>query len=246
MNPQKSPQHLAKIIAYILGRKPDEFGLVLSEEGFVKLKDLLKALNEEPEYRWVRQSSIDDIFRMLPAPQLEIRDNAIRAVNRDQLPKPFPSPELPKLLYTCVRSRGYPHVLNEGLLPGSSDYIVLSSNRDMALRIGKRSDPSPVLLTVLVGESIASGIDFLQAGETLFLTKMIPPECFTGPPLPKEKPEPPRKEVRKKPRDPFPGSYHLDLSNDRDSRNRSGRKKEKEISRNRDRDRKRKNRDRGW
>ena len=44
MSKLRSPQKLAKFIAYILGHKPDEFGLVLEKDGFVKIKEFLKAL----------------------------------------------------------------------------------------------------------------------------------------------------------------------------------------------------------
>jgi len=43
----RSPQNLAKMLAYVLGRRPDEFGLIPDAEGFVRIKDLLKALHEE-------------------------------------------------------------------------------------------------------------------------------------------------------------------------------------------------------
>jgi putative RNA 2'-phosphotransferase len=34
------------MLSYVLGRRPDEFGLVPDADGFVRLKDLLKALHE--------------------------------------------------------------------------------------------------------------------------------------------------------------------------------------------------------
>ncbi len=36
-------EQLAKFISYILGRNPAEFGLVPDPEGFVKIKEFLKA-----------------------------------------------------------------------------------------------------------------------------------------------------------------------------------------------------------
>jgi len=246
MNPQRTPQQLSKMLVYILERRPDEFGLILAEDGFVKIKDLLKALNEEPEYRWVRQTDIDNILYVLPDSPVEIRENLIRAKNREKLPGRSPAYHLPKLLFTCVRNRAYPHVLKEGVFTGATDQVILSSDREMAKRMGKRIDSTPVLLIIMVSESISRGVTFLQFGETLFLTDGIPTGCFSGPPLPKEKPEAAPKEVRIKPRDPSPGSFYLNLEPKKEEKNRSKRKKEKEISRKRDRDRKRKNRESLW
>ena len=45
----------SKFLVYILGRKPDEFGLVPDKDGFVKIKELLKAINEEDGWRHIRE-----------------------------------------------------------------------------------------------------------------------------------------------------------------------------------------------
>jgi hypothetical protein len=87
-----------------------------------------------------------------------------------------------------VRKKAYPYVSERGILPTGYSKVVLSANRDLAERIGRRSDRSAVLLTVQVGRCIDNGVVFLQAGEAIFLADFIPPECFSGPPLPKEKP----------------------------------------------------------
>jgi hypothetical protein len=39
---------LAKMLFYMLGRHPEEFCLLPDENGYVKIKDLMKALGEEP------------------------------------------------------------------------------------------------------------------------------------------------------------------------------------------------------
>ena len=88
MKNKKSPQTLAKFIAYILERRPDEFGLVVDSEGYIKIKELLKALNEEKGVRHVRRSHLNEILYSIAHPPFEIADNRIRAKNRDRLPRP--------------------------------------------------------------------------------------------------------------------------------------------------------------
>ena len=83
MKKTKSTQILAKFIAYILERRPDEFGLVIDSEGYIKIKELLKALNEEKEFRHVRRSDLNEILYSIANPPFEIADNRIRAKNRD-------------------------------------------------------------------------------------------------------------------------------------------------------------------
>jgi putative RNA 2'-phosphotransferase len=189
MKNTKSPQVLAKLIAYILERRPDEFGLIIDSQGYIKIKELLKALNEEKGFRHVRRSHLDEILYSIPDPPFEICDNRIRAKDREHLSQPDVARDLPKLLYTGIRRKAHPFVADKGILPSGYDHVVLSSDRSLAERMGKRGDPQPVILTVHVQKSLENGVIFYQAGGTLFLAASIPPACFSGPVLPKEKPE---------------------------------------------------------
>lgn len=185
---QRSAKQLTKIIDYILSRRPDEFGLVADADGFFKIKELIKALTEEDGFRYVRRSHLDEILITLPDPSFEIDDKLIRSKVRDRLPQRRVAPDTPKLLYTCVRQKAYPHVSIKGIRPTGFSHIVLSSDLDMAVRIGRRFDREPVVLHVNVQQSEIQGVVFLQAGEALYLADYIPQGCFSGPALPKEKP----------------------------------------------------------
>ena len=212
MAQQRSPKQLAKLIDYILSRRPDEFGLVTDGKGFVKIKELVKALNEEDGLKYVRHSHINEIMITLPTHGFEVVDKLIRAQNREHLPKQSVALDPPKLLFTCVRRKAYPYVLNKGINPTGFNKIILSSNQDLAQRIGRRSDHAAVMLTVQVSQSEDKGVIFIQAGETLFLADYIPPDCFSGPPLPKESPEFRKPDKpQKEPAAPSAGSFLLDL-----------------------------------
>lgn len=209
---QRSPKQLAKILNYVLGRRPDEFGLVTDKEGWVKIKDLIKATNEEDGLGHVRRSHINEIIISLPNHGLEVADNLIRAHNREKLPRQSFALDPPKLLYTCVRQKAYPHVLDKGIRPTAFSKVILSSNPDMARRMGQRNDCAAVLLTVQVYPSEEKGVVFFQAGKSLFLADHIPPGCFSGPPLPKELPDSRKADKSKtEPAKPPAGSFFLDL-----------------------------------
>jgi len=188
MSLQRSPKQLAKFIDYVLSRRPDEIGLVLDADGFVKLKELLKAINEEEGFRYVRRAHLNEIMLTVPAHSFEISDNLIRSKMRERLPQRSYAMEPPKLLYTCVRQKAYPHVHQKGIRPTGYSQIILSSSSVMAERIGKRVDHAAVLLTIQVQTSMDQGVAFFKAGENIYLADSIPAQCFTGPPLPKDKP----------------------------------------------------------
>jgi len=225
----KSPAvQLARMLAYVLGRRPDEFGLVTDAQGFVKIKELLKALEEDESIRHVRRGHLDEIVATMPDAPIEISEGRIRAKDRTQLGPHAPAENLPKLLFTCVRRKAYPVVLERGISPGSFPLVVLSSDREMACRIGKRSDGSPVLLTVSVQQAREANVRFLSSGGSLFLAEEIPPSCFTGPPPRKIYEEAPPREPPKAPSAPkHPGSFFPDPANifsenGRDGKDRKG------------------------
>jgi putative RNA 2'-phosphotransferase len=213
MSTKHSPKQLAKFLKFVLGRRPDEFGLVTDKGGFVKIKELIKAVNQEEGLRYVRRNHINEIMMTLPDHGFEVVDNSIRATHRNHLPKQSFALDLPKLLYTCVRKKAYPHVSDKGIRPTGFHKVVLSSNREMAERIGRRSDHAAVLLTVQVNQSQDSGVIFFQAGESLFLADYIPTGCFSGPPLPKQQTEPRTADKSEKEPVKIPaGSFFLDLN----------------------------------
>lgn len=230
MNRQQSSKTLAKFISYILGRKPDEFGLVPDPDGFVKIKDLLKAIAEEEDWKYIRRSHIDEIEVTLPSPVFEIRGNFIRATTREHLLPPSPAENLPKLLYTYVRNRAYPSVRDKGIHPMGGPYVVLSSSQTLAERMGKRIDQAPVKLTVQVEKTLRRGNRFLKAGEMLYLTEAIPPDCFTGPALPKEKPQTSKPlPTEKTPDRIMAGSFFMDLKNQEYHNRKSGQRKKRKA-----------------
>jgi len=217
MAKQRAPEQLAKIISYILGRNPAEFGLVPDSDGFVKIKEFLKALSEEEGLKYVRTSNINEILITLPNPPVEIKGNHIRAKHRLAMPAKIPAQNLPKLLYTCVRRKAYPRVLENGIRPMGFSHVILSSEPDMAERMGKRRDPMPVQLVVQTETSLDKGITFYEAGETLYLAESILPECFTGPPLPKQKEPAAKRDVVDEPAlDRMPGSFLMKLKEKND------------------------------
>ncbi len=224
MGGMQSTKKLSKFVAYVLGRRPDAFGLIADADGYFKIKDLLKALAEEEGWRHVRRSHLDEILLTVPNPPIELNRDRIRAKEFHHIPRPGRAESLPKLLYTCVRTRAYPHVAKKGITPSWHTSVVLCACPKMAERIGRRSDRSPVLLTVHVGKSMAEQVAFYQAGEAIYLAEQIPTGCFTGPPLPKE---PPKQAPQKDPEPPKPaGSFQVDPDMLRQRHLPKGRKKE--------------------
>lgn len=187
---QRNAQKLEKFLAYVLGRRPDEFGLVPDPDGWVAVRDLLKALNEEEGWRHVRQAALNEVVTTLFPSGIELDGSRIRAKDRGELPRVEPAGELPKLLFTCVRSKAHFHVLDHDLDPlGGLAFLLLSPDKERALRLGRRHDAEPVLITVNTVQAVAAGVLFSRLGTDLFLARRLPAGSFSAPPPPKVREE---------------------------------------------------------
>jgi len=208
----KDLKQLGKLIAYVLGRRPDEFGLVPDDEGFVRQKDLVKAISEEPGWGFVRRSHIHEVLITCPDNPFIAEDDRIKVAHPGLAIKRVKGVVPPKLVYHCVRRKAYPVVCRKGIIPMGQPHVFLATTKELAIRMGKRRDPDPVLLTVYGKMAFDSGVNFSRQGELIYVVDHIPIKYFVGPPLPKEKKE--TGERHKEPSlipDMLPGSFLLDM-----------------------------------
>ena len=201
-------ESLARMLTYILGHRPDEFGLVLSEEGFIPIKHLLQALSAEPGWGFVRRYHLDQVAGLMSPPGFEIVAEQIRAIEPAQLRR-SPGESPPALLYAAIPPKAHARVWEEGLKPPPDRDLVLAATPDLAKKLGRRRAPDPVVVTVQAQAAARRGLSFTGYGEGLYLAPALPRDLLQLPPPPqipeKAKPSMPR------PPAPTPGSFTLDL-----------------------------------
>ncbi len=203
-------ESLARMLAYLLGRRPDEFGLVLEAGGWVQIKSLLQALHEEPGFSRVRREDLERLAVLISPPPVEISGEKVRSLTP-------PAPELrrdpvalPSLLYLAIPAKIHAPVWEVGLKPPGGRELVLARQPEMALRLGQRRDNRPLLVNVAAQAAAKDGITFQAYGEELFLSAAaIPREFLQLPPPPKET-APPKPAAKGKPK-AMPGELLLDL-----------------------------------
>jgi putative RNA 2'-phosphotransferase len=231
-NHQFKVRDLSRLLVYLLGRRPDEFGLLPDKEGFVRYKELLKALHEESGWRYVRRSHINEVLLSEDRPLFQADADRIRSVERRwDWNLENPAPEIPKLLFTPVRLKAHPVVMEKGLQRRPENPLILTPDKEMAQRIGTRRDAKPVLVEVAAYEAAQEGFPFYSFG-SLFLSRHIPAKFLLGPPVAEELQEARQaKQSKKPPPRQLPhkeaaGSFSLDLARDPDPRRRpKGRKR---------------------
>lgn len=233
MNRQKQISQFAKLCEYIIGRNPDEFGLVPDKDGYVKIKEFLQAVTEIEGWRNIRISMINEMLLVHSDPPVEVDDTRIRAKDISKLPKISPCELPPKLLYTCVTEKSYSAVLENGIRPTTHARVVCCGNPEMALKLGKRRSPHPILLTIHTARLRDQGLPLWNAGTLIFLADFIPQDAFTGPLPPKEAAAAKKSEKAHDPiavyrRQSQAGTFML--SHDMDEKRPSNKRKEKDLT----------------
>ncbi len=177
-------ESLAKTLRYILGGAPDEFGLILDNEGWIQVKHLVQALNEEEQWKGTKATRISDLLWELEDCPFEIESNRIRLKSGQMESHAPPQKELfppPAVLFIGVRRKSYPVIYDKGIHTQGQDEIVLARTPEMALRIGRRRDPRPILVEVHTQLAESHGSRFFSYGAHLFCTDQLDVRCLRGP-----------------------------------------------------------------
>lgn len=224
-------ESLCRLMVYILGHSPYEFGLIPDPQGFVAYKDLLRVIHEEPGWTYVRQVNINEVLLGKNRNLFQSEEQRIRAIERRWV-LDFEHPALspPKILFIGIRRKAHPIVIEKGLRPIRGDkYHILSPERDMAHRIGKRLDQKPILLEIMAESAQKEGVLFHPFGD-LFLATEIPAMYIAGPPVPKHvikaREEKSQKTTKSGP-DFHAGTFILDINRDMGKSHGTGGRKKK-------------------
>jgi putative RNA 2'-phosphotransferase len=206
----KQLESVARMLTYILSHRPDEFGLVLSEEGFIPIKPLLQALGTEPGWGFVRRYHLDQVAGLMSPPAFQVEGERIRALSPGpaQLRR-LPGEPPPALLYAAIPPKAHTRVWEEGLKSPPDRELVLAATPELAIKLGRRRTPDPILVTVQAQAAARRGLSFTGYGEGLYLAPALPRDFLQlrPPPQAPEKPKP----EKPRPTAPTPGSFTLDL-----------------------------------
>jgi putative RNA 2'-phosphotransferase len=232
-------QTFAKFLHYVLGVRPDEFGLVPDPDGFVSIKELLQAIREEEGWSFVGRGHIQELMHGSERGRFETAEDRIRDAAPSVVLAPEPLAAAPPRLFHGVRTRAYPVVMRHGLRPARGPWVVLSVTREMAARLARRRGPDSVILEIHAGDAARRGVRFYGTQGLLFLAASVPPACLSGPPLrPDREPNRTPKPAAARPAPP-PGSFFPELgpslpgqqtrwvSKDKETRRRERRRRER-------------------
>jgi putative RNA 2'-phosphotransferase len=168
---------ISKALSLILRHEPQRFGIVLDPEGYAPLEDVLGAVRTRvPE---VSELDIEAVIREVEPDKRrfslsegEIRANYGHSTADRILHEPAVPPDM---LLHGTSEKAVEGILQQGLRPMRRQYVHLTTNPELAARVGSRHGKVRVL-TVNATAAHAAGVVFYRANESFWLTNAIPPE----------------------------------------------------------------------
>ncbi|MDR2352301.1 MAG: hypothetical protein LBF22_03915 [Deltaproteobacteria bacterium] len=192
---------LEKVLSYLLGVAPEEYGLVPREDGFYPVKEVVGALQED--FRGLNLNRIKEVINLAyPNSPFELVDNLIRLKGE---PKEFQPPTglaPPKELFIGLKPSNWKAAHIHGLTPRKpvEHQLRLFSSKELATQVAQRSSNEFCLIKVLVNKAQLAGQVFTPFSEKIWHTDFLKPEFLVGPPVKtEEEREPSQKEMPKLP-----------------------------------------------
>ncbi len=166
---------LSRFMSFVLRHKPQNFGLVPDQHGFVNIQDLITVLKNR--YENVHNSDVEQVVQNSPKRRFEIEGEKIRARyghSIDVVPREAPC-QPPDCLYHGTSPAMKQTIMTEGIKPMRRKFVHLSKTNQEALQVGKRKSKNPIVFTVNAKEAHRQGISFYDM-ELVVLTEGIPAE----------------------------------------------------------------------
>lgn len=174
----------SKYMSMLLRHKPEQGNLTLDSMGFVRIDDLLSALNKNLKFPTSR-SDLENLVIPSEDPnqktRFEIEGSYIRAGHGHSVPisdyeeiVPFEDP------YHATPYRNVGIILAMGLKSMNRDKVHLSYDRDITVEAARRRSKNVALIRVSYKEAKSSGVKFYKsADERIVLSDDLPASCLS-------------------------------------------------------------------
>jgi putative RNA 2'-phosphotransferase len=173
---EKELKLISKLLSLVLRHQPEKLGLVLNENGWANVADLIEKMNANAmqinlqtlqtvvEQNDKKRFTFNEDKTMIRASQghsIEVELNLEVA-----LP--------PSFLYHGTVAKNLDAIRKQGLQKMSRQHVHLSMDKETAIKVGSRRG-TPVILTVLASDMQNEGFIFYLSANNVWLTDKVPP-----------------------------------------------------------------------
>jgi putative RNA 2'-phosphotransferase len=167
---------VSKFLSFVLRHQPDAIGITLDLEGWTDIAALIAAADKDGKHL------DDDLIRAVVTTSDKkrfaistdgLRIRAVQGHSTDSVDINYVERIPPEILYHGTATRFIESIRENGLLPGSRQYVHLSQDEETALTVGKRHG-KPVILKIRALHMHERGFKFFQAENGVWLVSEAP------------------------------------------------------------------------
>ena len=173
---QKDEEKLSKFMSKILRHDPLKFGVNLKEDGTCTIRELVDAINSQPNWSDVTPENIAQVVMNCPKQRYTINNGRIKAnYGHSKTKIQYQSTKPPEFLYHGTNKKVEELILNEGIKPMGRNYVHLSEGVEFATLAGKRRGEL-VILKIDAKNAYENGVNFFYDDNEVWFSDYISPK----------------------------------------------------------------------
>lgn len=172
---------LSKTVAHALRHEPWQYALVIDDDGWTPVQDLLHALQNDERFADVTAETLSALVDADDKGRYQINGGRIRALYGHSFPLKIVKTRCvpPDVLYHGTARRFLTSILQDGLTPQKRQYVHLAADATTARNVGQRRDGKPALLVIDAARAHADGVAFYTGNEKITLADTVPPQYIS-------------------------------------------------------------------
>jgi len=173
--------HLSKLLSYILRHKPEEYGIVLDENGYANVDELISKLNAHNENISfeILQYIVDTNNKKRFAFNNDLTKIRASQGHSVDVELGYSEQQPPAILYHGTVEKFLASIMQDGLQKMQRHHVHLSTDKTTATKVAERRG-IPIILEIKAGEMFANGHKFYLSDNGVWLTDYVPAQFITN------------------------------------------------------------------
>lgn len=167
---------LSKVISYALRHKPEQYGLLLDENGWGDINILAYNIEEQhSEFKSLTYLDLAKATSVSDKRRHEISGNKIRALYGHSIRNIIKKIEAvpPVYLYHATSRKNLKKIKEKGIQKMGRQYVHLSQRKNQAKQVALRKTENPIIIKVKAVEATGIGVIFYRE-ESIWLCDFVP------------------------------------------------------------------------
>lgn len=170
---------VSKFLSLVLRHKPEEIGLVLDENGWADVMELLSKINKRRNYNEssITRELLDEVVATNEKKRFAYSEDGkkIRASQGHSIDIDLNLSAIkpPEFLYHGTASHFVSDIMKQGLKKMGRQHVHMSSTIETAINVGSRHG-KPQVLKIKADEMYKYGYEFFKSENNVWLTDEIP------------------------------------------------------------------------